>query len=179
MTAKVSWNKVFNALSGKRADILYADKYVRSPLGCYIVSSILAQIISRCNLTVNSLSFQLARLEPDRDRFSRIYDPLLENFTRDSERNEFLKECVYNQCGRTPSISQNNQQHFRSLVIMTDEYECSIRPDGGFSWGWKLEASSQGMELDELKEDLKQDIGLYNYAARNSGILYTVAIKKK
>ena len=174
-----SWNKVYKALSGKRADILYADKYVRSPLGCYIVSSILAQIITKCNLTVNSLSFQLARLEPDRDRFSRIYDPLLENFTRDSERNEFLKECVYNQCGRTPSISQNNQQHFRSLVIMTDEYECSIRPDGGFSWGWKLEASSQGMELDELKEDLKQNIGLYNYAARNSGILYTVAIKKK
>ena len=174
-----SWNKVFSALSGKRADILYTDKYVRSPLGCYIVSSVLGQIIRKCRLSVNSISFQLAPLEPERNRPARYAEALLENFAEASQRDAFLKECIVEQCGKTPSISQINQQHFRSLTIVTEDFECSIRPDGGFSWGWKLDRSAQGMNLDDLKYDLTQDIGLFNYAARNSGILYTVALKKK
>ncbi len=173
-----SWNKVFRALTGKRADILYTDKYVRSPLGCYIVSCILGQIIRKCHLTVNSLSFQLAPLEPGRDRSKGYSEALLENFTEASERNEFLTDCVFEQCGKVPSISQINQQHFRSLVIETEDYECSIRPDGGLSWGWKLDRSAQGMYLEDLKDDFTQDIGLFNYASNTSGILYTVALKK-
>lgn len=175
------WNKVITALHGKRANVVYSDKYVRNPLACFIVANMLGQIINECNLQVNSLSFQLDTMESDRDnrRGWNRYEPLLEPFPSLNDRNKLLQECILEYCDKTPSITTQNQQHFRSLIIETDDYECSIRPDAGFAWGWALDRSAQGMYLVDLTDDLSQSIGLFNYASNSSGILYTIALKKK
>lgn len=175
------WDKVQHALFGKTANIQYADKYVRSPLNCFIVANFIGQIIADFQINVNSLSLSMAPLEPSKDisRSLRNTEFLMENIKTDAERNDLLKKCIEEICQKTPSISSSNSQHFRCLTIETEEYECSIRPDAGFSWGWKLDRASSGMYLDDLTDDLSQDLHLFNFASSTNGILYTVVLKKR
>ena len=173
------WQKIKQALDGKRVSINYCDRYLVTPLGCLLLAHMVSQIKRMFNLNIISIDIH-AKKPSDEYRSYNNTVKLDATFASATDRNDFLKSCMVELVGFCPRISDSGYfEHHRCLTIKSDKEELSIRPDGGIAYGWKpfgRENASLTQEDFEYNWDL--DLKLYNQKKDYSGILYTVSFNK-
>lgn len=169
------WNDARDVFAeDKDVEITYADKYLNTPLGCIILSNLVASVAKAWNLNISKLKLNLAMIKG-----SNVYgyNDFESDFTLASRRNEFLKKCFSQIVGIVPDVEMVNNLHPRYLQIKGKEYTCEIRPDAGVAWGWSLDRLHANLRLEQFEDNVTQDLKLFN-KRRNDGILYTVAWQK-
>lgn len=88
--------------------------------------------------------------------------------------------CLLKMCGINCEIIHERLPHYRSLTISGKRFELSIRPDGGVAYGWTVDnRTNPDLTLSDVRDNLEQDIDLFNKASKSGGILYTITYKTK
>ena len=88
--------------------------------------------------------------------------------------------CLLKMCGINCEIIHERLPHYRSLTISGKRFELSIRPDGGVAYGRTVDnRTNPDLTLSDVRDNLEQDIDLFNKASKSGGILYTIAYKTK
>lgn len=173
------WQKIKQALDGKRVSINYCDRYLVTPLGCLLLAHMVSQIKRMFNLNIISIDIHAKKPSDEYQSYNNTVK-LDATFASATDRNDFLKSCMVELVGFCPRISDSGYfEHHRCLTIKSDKEELSIRPDGGIAYGWKpfgRENASLTQEDFEYNWDL--DLKLYNQKKDYSGILYTVSFNK-
>lgn len=170
------WSKIMTSFDGKSVEMEYADRYLCTPLGCIILGNLIKQLNQQFNMRVKSLTFHLNDKMNTNERLQQEW--MDANFVSISSRDVFIKESIHLITGIEPVIRSGRASHHRCLSIKTEGFSCSIRPDAGVAWGWRLENAFRGMTKDDLEADYNQSIRLFNCVANSTGILYTVAFKQ-
>lgn len=173
------WAKVASGLSGRQVDVSYTDRYLCSPLGCYIFAHLLKSIKEKYALTFRSLRLLLMAPKSDYSNNSGI--GMTENFCDAESRDEFLRSLLVELVGMEPTSIDSRRMasqvnHDRVLCITDGSVECSIRPDAGVAHGWVV-MRPFSVTIDDIESDMTIDIPLYNKVA-SQGIIYTVSFRK-
>lgn len=173
------WNDIMSALSGKKVRVSYTDRYLHTPLGCYMLAHLLKSLVDRHSIQIESLRLSMCR--PNSSYTNNIGMELTDNFCDEESRNDFMTKCFETLIGVSPSFVETGSgfrviQHDRCLSIISDNAQLSIRPDGGIAYGWGVKRPCSS-RFDGLENDLNKDIPLFNRVS-NQGILYTIVYKE-
>lgn len=166
------WNQVAMALQGKRVTIEYTDKHLNTPLAVYILAKLIDQLRTKYQLDISSLTLHLGNTI---DNSSLSVEEIVRYFHDVNDQADFIHDC-FNLIGIQPIVDrQRITQHERDILISGGNWELSILPNGGISWGWRPSYAngSDFSTLDDLLDTTKSAI-LYNNTV--DGIVYTIVL---
>ncbi len=170
-----NWEKIQNALNGKKVTLKYTDRYLHSPLGCMLLAHLISNLKKKFNLSINNINISVTK--PPKDR--NFYNYIDNNFDNSKSRNQFLNDAIFALTGIYTNISDVGYVvHERCLSLETETEELCIRPDGGVAHGWKADGYNATKTDFDFQCNWNLDINLNNQNY-NNGILYTVSYKKK
>ena len=160
-------------------DLAYEDRYVNSPLGCIILAQFIRRLRDLFKLSYRSIDITLSRKD-----FRVIFDDdtlkIDRKFSFPEHRDAFMCRCLELIVGEPYRLNIKNTKHSRSLVIKNANYELSIYPDGGISYGWGVENGIHSeLTIDKLNESIDVNIHCFNRAAHTfdrKGIPYVVSL---
>jgi len=169
-----NWNKIIPKIKDCKVKITYQDIYLKDALGCLMLLNLIKSITKNLNMDIQSLNFYLAGFNNSRYAYS---DDIDKDWIDSGERKLFLKESCTSILNKVPVIQEEGfLPHWRELVIMSDDFELIIRPNGGIKNGWKLDSSEGSISQEDI--DFDEDLKLFNISQRE-GILYNVVFEKK
>lgn len=166
------WNRVSDALRGKRVTLEYTDKHLNTPLAVCILAKLIDQLRTRFQLGISSLTLHLGNLV---EQSGGNVDAIVKYFDDSDAQADFIHDC-FNLIGIQPIIDRRRiTQHERDILVSDGNRELSILPNGGISWGWRPDYAStvDFNSLDDLLDPEKKVI-LYNNT--QDGIVYTVVL---
>ncbi len=169
------WNRIKDSFTGKSVSLEYSDRYLVTPLGCMLLAHLIAELKSKFNIKIDSISISVLRIR-DTDLFSDVATKIGTDFNSNRNRNLFLSDAIYELVGNRPIINDNGYiEHERCLSIKSSEEELCIRPDAGISHGWKpFGWQNADCTDDDFRYNWDLDMKLYNQH-KNTGILYTIS----
>lgn len=170
---KEKWSAIFEKLSGRSVEVNYTDRYLVSPIGCYMVAHLLKSISDKHNIKFSGITFSL--LKPNSHYSNNNGILLTDDFCDEKSRNDFLTDCIESLLQITPTFIEGYRgyvQHDRCLTITDKKVQLAIRPDAGIAYGWDVKRPC-GVKYEDLQQDKNINIPLFNKAARQ-GILYTI-----
>ncbi len=168
-------------IEGKKVNIDYSDRNLRSPLGCLMLIELIGELQKRFNLQVERIYIKILEFQNDR-YFSKLRD----NFNDNDQLNEFIDRILeeylnLNENSELPEITlhtiepfnKQNLRHSRHLEITTEDgVVVDIRPDGGVEYGFR--EISRNYDLNSHYNRLR-DLSIETYIR---SILYYVTIEK-
>lgn len=166
------WGKVYSKFSGKTVKIKYTDKHLNSPLAVFLLKTVISQLRDKYSMKIANLTLHLSN---SRDFSSPEANELSRFFASTFEQEEFINSC-FGVIGITPTIDRSKiYQHERDIIISDNINELSILPNGGISWGWRIDHANQ--EYETVEDLLKEDSNplLYN-SVYYRGITYTIVL---
>ena len=169
------WNRVSSALMGKRVTINYTDKHLNSPLAVYILAKLIDQLRTKYQLDIISVTLHLGNTADYPDPSA---NDIIRYFYTTNEQARFIHDC-FNTKGIQPIIDrQRITQHERDILISDGLRELSILPNGGISWGWRLNnvSAADFNTTSDLLDTTKSAI-LYNNTV--DGIVYTIVLSNE
>lgn len=160
-------------------DLVYEDRYVNSPLGCILLAQFIRRLRDLFKLSYRSIEITLSRKD-----FRVIFDDdtlkIDRKFSFPEHRDAFMNRCMELIVGEPYRLNVKNTKHSRSLIIKNANYELSINPDGGISYGWGVENGAHSeLTVDKLKESIDVNVHCFNRAAHTfdrKGIPYVVSL---
>ena len=173
------WMKIREGLSGRVVDVKYSDRYLFTPLGCYMLAQLLKSLSENFGISINSVC--LALLRPTASYSTNVGMKVTENFCDQESRNDFLKRCMVEAIGVEPTFLGSGYDysavnHDRCLSISDGFVQCSIRPDAGIAHGWAVQRPCN-VTLENLEDNTFTDVPLYNKIS-SQGIVYTIVYKE-
>ena len=173
------WQKIMAAMSGKTVSLEYSDRYLHTPLGCMLLSHLVAGLKEKFNLKIRQFNIAVTR-PSNNNLYSSSRVNACADYESSSARNKFLTDSISELVGIRPSIIDSGYiEHERCLTIKTNAEELCIRPDAGISNGWKPFGTENAAITDEdFAYDWEMDMKLYNQKKNHSGILYTISYSK-
>lgn len=184
---QASWEKIYKAIpEGEDVQLTYSDRYLKTPLGCILLAQLISQLKVKLQFKPSKLTIMLPTGIISSGSMYSSYDEsthdikLTDDFPSYKECDKFLRMCLMKICDINCEIIHERLPHYRSLTISGKSFELSIRPDGGVAYGWALDnRTNPDLTLINVKEELDQNINLFNRASMSGGILYTFAYKRK
>jgi hypothetical protein len=184
---QASWEKIYKAIpEGEDVQLTYSDRYLKTPLGCILLAQLISQLKVKLQFKPSKLTIMLPTGIISSGSMYSSYDEsthdikLTDDFPSYKECDKFLRMCLMKICDINCEIIHERLPHYRSLTISGKSFELSIRPDGGVAYGWALDnRTNPDLTLTNVKEELDQNINLFNRASMSGGILYTFAYKRK
>lgn len=165
---------LLNFLSDKKKNVSvsYSDIYVSNPMACIVFSQILHQFKEEFDLEYDEVNIETG------NEFKYCSDPRKQNyldtdFIMSSERNDYLKETLFDNIGdvQIRIVSDQKLQHARLLTLSNSDFEITINPDGGFARGWKAFRET----TRSIHNDRSRSIELTNiYYRDNLPIRFTI-----
>jgi len=173
--ADVLLNKLAGKLDLKKMmqnqpfDIKYADRYLKTPIGCIIMLQFINRLRSKLGFAIKSFSFK--GQDFTEDRFPQL---LFHSFKNANDRNEALIEFAEQLDIPDSKSSNDSLPHYRYFEIKNKNLKIIIRPDAGIEHGWFLsgnthKAFSERTNANDIVKITKQE---------NSKLLYTISIER-
>ena len=159
--------------------LFYEDRYVNSPLGCLLLAQFIRRLRDLFKLRYNAIEIILSR-----KNYRVIFDDdtlkIDRKFSFPENRDAFLRLCLDEIVREPYSLVIKNTKHSRALVVRNSNYELSIRPEGGISFGWGIENGiHSALTVDTLMKKPDINIRCFNRAAHSydkKGITYVVSL---
>ena len=173
-TDSAMWDKLIPKIKNSKVKITYQDIYLKDALGCLILLNLIKSISENLNMDIQTLNFNMSSF--NNYRYAYV-DDIDKDWIDSGSRKLFLKDSSTSILSTVPIIHEGGfLPHWRELVIMSDNFELIIRPNGGIKNGWKLD-SSEGI-ISQEDVDSTEDLRLFNTSQRE-GILYNIVFEKK
>lgn len=160
-------------------DLVYEDRFLNSPLGCFL----LVQFIRRIQFLFH-LNFRSIRIFLSKRDFHVMYDDdtlkLERKFSYPENRDKFLCQCMDKLIGQPFELLTGNTKHTRSLTLTNGEFELSIHPEGGISHGWGLTTSQENLTVEDILQRDDINLSCYNLLAHSydrKGVPFMVEFK--
>lgn len=150
-------------------DIEYADRYLKSPIGCILM----LQFINRLSIVLgfDIKSFTFKGQDFTEDRFPHL---LFHSFKNANDRNKAVIE--FAEQLKIPASKAVNDRvpHYRYFEFKNKNLKIIIRPDAGIEHGWFLSSNvqktfSQRTNANEIVKINKQE---------TAKLLYTISIQR-
>lgn len=128
-------DRLKSILEGHDVRIDFSDRFVCSPLACFMLVYLIKELRDNYHFKINSLDFHLSyKFDNDRcNRYSNIYFDFYDADDRDYELIELSRRVL----GIEPQIGSTLRQHHRSLQLVNEYNQfVEIRPDHSIAGGW-------------------------------------------
>jgi len=152
-------------MANQKYDIVYSDRYLRSPFACMLLIQFLSEFRRILNLDINSLLVKVSDFTEYKG--GKL---LFHNYQNSDIRNKKLIELA-KEYQLPIDLSSKNLPHYRFFQFKNDKKTIIIRPDGGIEHGWHLATKVYDNNINELEP-------IYIRKAVDYPILYTVIIEK-
>jgi hypothetical protein len=155
-------------MKSKTFDIVYSDRYLRTPLGCILLVQFINRLSEILDFKIDSFTYKGQNFDDERNPYY-----LYHNYQNANERNDAVEE-FSKQIGILDSQALNdNLPHYRHFEFTNDEVKIIIRPDAGIEYGWNLTPRNQIKYNRQLNSSCPLTIQKKN----NDGLLYTVSVE--
>ena len=153
-------------MSDQFFDIVYSDRYLKSPFSCLLLVQFIAALKKKFNFTLGNLNVEVEDFYEERNPIF-IYQNYLTSF----ERNDELKSFAKNNGIENININIGKRPHYRYFEFKNKQLSIIIRPDAGIEHGWRCVSNKNYSNLtgNEIFE-------MWKYV--NYPILYTVVIEQ-
>lgn len=166
------WDRVSDALGGKRVTIDYTDKHLNSPLAVYILVKLIDQLRTKFHFDISSVTLHLGNTSDISDSGA---NEIIRFFPDRYSQASFIYNCFNSKGIISPNIDrQRITQHERDILISDGNRELSILPNGGISWGWRLHNNAVDFNTTDDLLDTTKSALLYNNTV--DGIVYTIVL---
>ena len=129
--------RIQDILHDQNVDITYVDQYCTSPLGCLILSNLLAELMQNYKFKPTSIGMCLGN---NAIASGPIFDDskIGYNFESNTERDEYLESSIRNciEVDCEIDILDEPPTHYRTLIITSPNGRVEIRPDHSIAGGW-------------------------------------------
>lgn len=155
-------------MKGKSFDVLYTDRYLKTPIGCLMMVQFLKTMSKLLGFQIQHLAF----------KGQDFVDEYAQQSLNKSYRNASMRNATIEKLARQMGVQDVNTTseqipHYRYFSFSNDQYRITIRPDGGIEHGWFLLNNQVKKKPDELEVT---DLLKVNKKDR-SKILYTISIE--
>lgn len=156
-------------MRGKAYEVTYADRYLKTPLGCLLLVQFINQLRETLGFTISIFNFYGKGFMEERSPYL-----LFHNFANSHDRNTSIT-VLAQQIGIDKIIATDAIiPHYRYLEFKSGNQRIIIRPDAGIEHGWFLSAgrnaryNAASLNAAQTVEIIKQD---------NNELLYTLSIE--
>lgn len=154
-------------MNGKKFNVSYSDRYLKTPFGCLLMLQFLDRLQSVLNFEIESFTFYGQKFYNERTPYKIFHE-----FKDSESRDNYIKSLAYELNLDSVNVLCDSIPHYRYFEFSNEEYKIIIRPDAGVEHGWNLKDSNARVEdaqsLDTQFEILKMN---------NHPILYTISIE--
>ncbi|QKJ63328.1 DEAD/DEAH box helicase [Flavobacterium sp. M31R6] len=154
-------------MNGKKFNISYSDRYLKTPFGCLLMLQFLDRLQVVLNFEIENFTFYGQKFYNERTPY-KIFHEFKDSESRDS----YIKSIAYELNLDTVNVLSDSIPHYRYFELSNDENKIIIRPDAGVEHGWNLKDSNARVE-DANSLDIQFEILKMN----NHPILYTISIE--
>lgn len=162
--------KLKEALSGRKLELEYSDRYLKSPLSVWLFANFLQGLAKELSFEITSLEVNLSKFESEKSH-SKIFHNYLNHQMRDNELESLMNTLGFKNL-TINSKHKDSIPHYRFLRFADNEKDILIRPDGGVAHGWDL-----GQYLAETDLSRMNDFKIVK--KETHPILYTVLLEKE
>lgn len=152
-------------LNKQQFDVVYSDRYLRSPFACLLLVQFISELQKKLNLKLNLLEVKVSDFEEYKK--GRL---IFHNYQNSDLRNEKLRELA-KEYQLPLKLSSENLPHYRYFQFRNKELVITVRPDGGIEHGWHVSNRLYDNRIDK-SIDIKIKKGV------DYPILYTMIIEK-
>lgn len=154
----------------KTFDVLYVDRYLRTPLGAILLAQFISKLKDRLGFSVSSVRFEgqeYPEVQPPRYIFN--------NFKNANERNKAVESFVSELGLPSPQAVNADIPHYRYFEFKNNELRIIIRPDAGIEHGWFLNGSAN--KIYDAATSARNILDI-SKKERSKSILYTISIER-
>ncbi|WP_454986146.1 DEAD/DEAH box helicase [Capnocytophaga bilenii] len=176
--AKIIIEKVANLhlneiLSHKKVDIVYSDRYLKSPFACILMLQFINKLKEIFKIEINSFTFKGQVFQSIQNQNRREIS-LINDFL-DLKRNEILKKKIESYLKvKTSLVESTTIPHFRYLELNLGNKKVIIRPDGGIQYGWWLNGKIEFFRNNDF--DVSRPLPIIKKSTEQA-ILYTISLE--
>ncbi|MDB5006255.1 MAG: hypothetical protein JWP45_648 [Mucilaginibacter sp.] len=168
LDGKINLNEFMN---GNSFDVTYTDRYLKTPLGCILLTQFLNRLSHDLGFDIKSFVFEGQNFSGDRKPYN-IFD----NFSNAEDRNNQVIAFA-GDIGLTNVSAINGQiPHFRYFTFSNEDIKITIRPDAGIEHGWYL---NDYRKKTYSRQTSVLDTYTINKKDRVMPILYVVSIERQ
>lgn len=124
-------------MKGQSFEVLYVDRYLRSPLGAILLTQFLSRLSDRLEFSISSFKFE-GQQYPESPRPALLFH----NFRNASERNKAIEDFAAELDLASATAVNEDIPHYRFFEFKSDRLRVIIRPDAGIEHGWFLSGST-------------------------------------
>lgn len=154
-------------MKGKTFDVSYSDRYVKTPLACFLLLQFINRLQSIINFQIDNFTFYGQKFANDKNPYKVFHE-----FRDSDSRDGFIKALGYDLDVNKVEIITDSIPHYRYFEFTNKEHKIIIRPDAGVEHGWSLKGGSPYYE-----EDSRLDTAFEIIKLKSHPILYTISIE--
>ena len=156
-----------SAMKGQRFEVVYSDRYLKTPIGCLIMVQFLGKLKKRLGFDVQSFVFK-------GKQFGSEYTSAFgKNEFRNTElRNQFIERLAEELGINDVEARSERIPHYRFFKFWNEKVTVTIRPDGGVEHGWY---PVQNNAMGSVESASVGDV--YQITRKEGKVLYSVSIE--